>query len=311
MSDRLRIGLMYGAANESGGSSVTAMKDFAIWAERKKFSTLWMPQMFSWDAMTALTMVAGVTDRIELGTAVVPTFPRHPITMAQQALSVAEASGGRFTLGIGLSHKMIIEEMMGLSYERPAKHMREYLEVLLKLLRREPTRYEGDTYRVHAQVEVPGSQNVSVVVAALGERMLEEAGGLSSGTITWMTGLRTLAEHIIPRIRAAAERAHACEPRVIAGLPIAVTDDINAAKKVIDQTWAFYGKLPSYRAMLDREGVAAPSDIALLGNEAQLSARIAGIKGIGVTDLEASVTPVGQGSARRTLDFLASETELA
>jgi F420-dependent oxidoreductase-like protein len=303
-ADGMRIGLMYGDADGSAG--IDAVVEMARRAESLGFASLWMPNIFSFDAITALALAGRETERIELGTAVVPTYPRHPMALAQQALTAGAASGGRFTLGIGLSHKIVIEDMFGLSYAKPARHMREYLEVLTPLLRGEPVKFEGEHYRVQGGLQVPGAAPVPLVVAALGEVMLGLTGRMADGTITWMTGPKTLEEHIIPSLRAAAERAGRPAPRVVAGLPIALTHDVDAARRKIGEIFTIYGTLPSYRAMLDREGVEGPAGIALVGDEGDLRKQIGRLREIGVTDFDASIAPVDEGAAERTLTFLAS-----
>ena len=275
--------------------------------EKMGFSSLWLPNIMSWDAMTVMALAGRVTERIELGTAVVPTFPRHPIAMAQQALSTATACQGRFTLGIGLSHQIMIEDLMGMSYDKPANHMREYLEVLGPLLQRKPVGHSGNLYRVQAALDVPGTNQVPLMVAALGDVMLGHAGRMSSGTITWMTGIKTLTDHIVPKIRKAAGEASMPAPRVVGGFPMLLTQDKDRARTLMSKVYKMYGGLPSYRAMLDREGVAGPEDIALVGDESELRAELARIRDAGVTDLKVAVTPMDEESGKRTLDFLASE----
>ena len=268
----LRIGIMHGAAGPEG--SLDEIVATARRVESLGFATLWMPNIFSWDAISVLTVVGRETERIELGTAVVPTYPRHPMAIAQQALTASAASGGRFTLGIGLSHQVVIEGMYGLSYEKPARHMKEYLEVLTPLLRGEPVKYEGEQYRVQGALQVPGAAPVPLLVAALGPVMLGHAGRLSAGTITWMTGPKTLGDHIVPGLRTAAEKAGRDTPRVVAGLPVALTSDPSAARETMNKVFAVYGTLPSYRAMLDREGADGPADVALVGDETSLREQI-------------------------------------
>ncbi len=302
----MRIGIMYGADGSDGGLDVIA--ETARRIESKGFSTLWMPNIFSWDAITALSIIGRETQRIELGTAVVPSYPRHPMALAQQALTASAATGGRFTLGIGLSHKIVIEDMFGLSYDKPARHMREYLEVLSPLLRGEPVKFEGAQYRVQGGIQVPGAKAVPLVVAGLGPVMLGLTGRLTDGTITWMTGPKTLEEHIVPRLRAAAKKAGRGEPRVVAGLPIALTNDADGARETMGKVFTMYGQLPSYRAMLDREGVAGPADVGMVGDEKALREQIGRLRDIGVTDFDAAITPVEEGVYDRTLDFLASLT---
>ena len=170
----MRIGLMIG---EGAGPSpgLDGLVERARDAERRGFATGWVANIFAFDAITALAVVGRETERIELGTAVVPTYPRHPVALAQQALTAGVACGGRFTLGIGLSHKIVIETMLGLSYERRAAHMREYLSVLQPLLRGGPVAYRGEEYRVQAGLQVPGAQPVPVVVAARGPARLRRA----------------------------------------------------------------------------------------------------------------------------------------
>ncbi|MBK6960108.1 MAG: LLM class flavin-dependent oxidoreductase [Gammaproteobacteria bacterium] len=180
--------------------------------------------------------------------------PRHPLVMAQQAATTNAASGGRFTLGIGLSHKPIIEGMFGMSYEHPARHMKEYLEVLAPALRNEKVDYQGKLYGAHGQIQCRSRSPCPLVVAALGERMLELAGTHADGTITWMTGPKTLEEHIIPKIRAAATRAGRPEPRIVAGVPTAIVTDLMLPGRASTRGMAMYGKLASHRGMLDREG---------------------------------------------------------
>lgn len=303
--DGMRIGLMHGTADRPSGG-VDGVVEAAKQAEGLGFATFWMPNIFSFDAITALALAGRETERIELGTAVVPTYPRHPMALAQQALTAGAACGGRFTLGIGLSHKVVIEDMFGLSYAKPARHMREYLEVLTPLLRGEPVKFEGEQYRVQGGLQIPGGAPVPLVVAALGDVMLRLTGRLADGTITWMTGPKTLEDHIVPALRGATEKAGRVAPRVVAGLPIALTHDAAAAREKMAELFALYGTLPSYRAMLDREGVEGPAGIALVGDEAELRKQIGRLREIGVTDFDAAITPVDEGASERTLAFLAS-----
>jgi F420-dependent oxidoreductase-like protein len=298
----MRIGLMFGGSDNSlAGAAAQARR-----AEQSGFASFWLPNIFGIDAITGAALVGREVPRIELGTAVVPTYPRHPVALAQQALTAAAATSGRFTLGIGLSHKIVIEDMFGLDYSKPARHMREYLEVLTPLLRGEPVEYRGSEYRVKTGLGVPGAARVPLLVAALGPVMLGLAGRLADGTITWMTGPRTLGEHIAPAIGKAARAAGRPEPRIVAGLPIALCRDAAAAREGVAKTFEIYGMLPSYRAMLDREQATGPADVALLGDETALRAQLGRLRDAGVTDFDAAVTPVEDGSEARTIEFLAS-----
>ena len=301
----MRIGVMAGAGNDDD-SSFNGLIDLACRAEAMGFDDLWLANIFSYDAITMLTIAGRETKTIGLGTAVVPSYPRHPTALAQQVLTANTACEGRFTLGLGLSHKMVIEDMMGLSYAKPASHMKEYLEVLVPMLRGEAAAHTGDEYKVFCQLDIPEAKAPSIVVAALGPKMLQIAGQLSDGTTTWMVGKETLRSHIIPRITEAAQAAGKPAPRIVAGLPMALTNNVDAAKEKINQDLEIYGHLPSYRAMLDREGAANPADIALLGDEQSLSDQMDEFKALGVTDFNAAVMGVEPGCYQQTMDFLAS-----
>jgi F420-dependent oxidoreductase-like protein len=301
----MRIGVMSGATGGADGTLdglVARAKDL----EARGFSTMWMANIFGLDAITALALAGQATTKIELGTAVVPTYPRHPMAIAQQALTTQAAAGGRFVLGIGLSHQPVIEGMMGLSYEKPARHMREYMAVLGPLLRGEPVQFAGDQYRVAGGLQVPGATEVPVVIAALGDQMLKIAGTTAAGTILWMTGPKTIEDHIAPKINAAASAAGRAQPRIVAGLPIILTNDPAGAREKIGKSLTMYGQLHSYRAMLDKEGVEGPADIALAGDEKTLNAALDRLRDIGVTDFDAAIMPVEDGADERTLAFLES-----
>ncbi len=298
----MRIGIMSGHGRQDEG--LDALIEKARDLEARGFHTLWLANIFAIDAITAAALIGRETSRIELGTAVVPTYPRHPTALAQQALTAQAACGGRFTLGIGLSHQIVIEGLLGLSYERRAKHMREYLSVLGPLLRGEKAEHQGEEFRVNLGLEVPGARPVSALIAALGDQMLRIAGEQADGTILWMTGARTVEEHVVPRIRSAAQAAGRADPRIVAGLPIVLTDDERAAREAVGKIMVHYGQIPSYRAMLDREGVAGPGDIALVGNQRQLDAALDRLAAAGVTDLDAALIPVDDGAEARTLDYL-------
>ncbi len=299
----MRIGVMLGGT-DGPHETIDEVVAYAKRVEAMGFSSLWMANIFGLEAITTLALVGRETERIELGTAVVPTYPRHPTAMAQQALTAQQASSGRFALGIGLSHKIVIEDLLGFSYEHPARHMREYLQVLGPLLRGENVDFEGAQYRVKIGMRVSGADPVPLLIAALGSAMLKLAGSLAQGTITWMTGPKTLADHIIPSITDAAKEAGREAPRVVAGFPIVLTDDAEAAREQIRSELAMYGMLPSYRGMLDREGIEGPAELALVGNATELRARIEQLREIGVTDFMAAIVPTNVGPADETLSFL-------
>jgi len=288
------------------GSRLATIVEDAVRAEREGFAMFTMANIAGHDAIGVMTAAGTRTSRIRLATGVVPTFPRHPTAMAQQALTAQAASGGRFTLGIGLSHQVTIEGRYGLSFDRPAVHMREYLSVLMPLLHLEPVQFEGEQYRVRAALRTHDTMPVRCLLAAMAPVMLKLAGSMADGTILWMTGGRAVGEHIVPRITRAAAEAGRPAPEVVCMLPIALTlDPVEAHRKAAAQ-FENYGRLPSYRAMLDKEGVAGPGDVAIAGDEATLRAELGRLRDAGTTTFVGGLFDAGDGSAERTRAFLAS-----
>jgi F420-dependent oxidoreductase-like protein len=293
----MRIGYFGGTTNDGTIDDIVAE---ARQAEADGYASFWVPNIFGHDALTALAIVGREVPRIELGTSVVPTYPRHPSAIAQQCLTVNAACGGRLTLGIGLSHKVVIENMLGMSFDKPVRHIRDYLSILGPLSRNEPVSYRGEDYSTNLALQANGAPPFGVVVAALGPQMLKATAELADGTLTWCTGPATLADLTVPTINAAAEAAGRPAPRVIAALPVCVTDDRAAATARAAKLFEIYGQLPSYRAMLDREGAAGPEDIAITGTEAEVVERIAALADIGVTDFAAVEFPGNPDEAAAT-----------
>jgi F420-dependent oxidoreductase-like protein len=254
------------------------------------FDTVWLPQTLSVDALTALAVATHVVPGINIGTAVVPIQGRHPIPLAQQALTVAQVAGpGRFTLGIGVTHPLVSEGWYGIPYRQVVELCREELEALSGLLGAEHrSAVEGAhlTARTSLMIEAAAP---SLVVAALGPRMLELTGALADGTVTWMTGPTTLRAKVVPVIRKAAARAGRPEPRVIAGLPVSVTDDPAAARDRIRPRIEAAGRMPSYRRQLALEGLGDLADLALIGDADEVAGRVAALAELGVTELMADV----------------------
>lgn len=278
----------------------------AVAARKAGYSTVWTSQIFGVDALTVLGVVGREVDGIEFGTGVIPVHPRHPQVLAQQALTVQSLSNGRLTLGIGLSHKVVVEGMWGLSYDAPATYMREYLDALLPMLRGEVVSTSGT--RVSATTIGPVGPKVAtplkVVIAALGPAMLSLAGSLTDGTVTWMTGTATLRDYIVPTINKAAADAGRPTPEVIASLPVCVTGDVAATKALIDSALAIYPTLPSYKAMLDREGATNASDVAILGSADEVARGLDELAAAGVTEMSVAVIGTESDQAA-TREFLA------
>jgi len=258
------------------------------------------------DALDVLAVAGTRTSRIDLGVGIVPTYPRHPLALAQQVATTQAFSDGRLTLGVGVSHRPVIEDLHGLAYTRPAAHMRDYLSVLVPLLRVGSVRYRGEFYQVDGGFVVPGSSPVPVLVGALSPLMVRAAGELADGVVTWLAGPRSLGDQIVPQLHAAAAGQRA--PRVVAALPVAVCADARAARHTADEVFARYAGFPNYRRLLDREGVATPGGVAIVGTEAGVEEQIRRLCDLGVTELWPIIFGVGDdaaGSRRRTRALLA------
>jgi len=291
----MRIGLTGGAPG------VARTVADAQRAESEGFAAYALPG----DSTATLALIGAQTESIRLLTAVVPIFGIHPSVLANQALVAQDASGGRFTLGIGLSHPSVIEERLGISFDRPGSRMAEYLEILAPLLRGDAADLDGEFYTYHGEPRPGSDEPVPLGVAALGPRMLRMAGEQAQGTILWMANARAVEAHVAPRIRRAAEAAGHGEAEIIAGLPVALTNDAAAAREQAAQQFAMYGTLPSYRAILDHGEVAGPGDAALVGNEAELDAELDRLEAAGVTLFNPAIFRAEQGGPARTREYLA------
>ncbi|WP_433137568.1 LLM class F420-dependent oxidoreductase [Actinomadura nitritigenes] len=300
----MRIGVSLG--ERSGPGALDKLADDVRRAADDGFASAWMSNIFGVDALTALAVAGSRVPGIELGTAVVPTYPRHPAALAQQARTTALALGeGRLTLGIGLSHKVVIEDMFGYDFGRPLRHMDEYLSILLPLLDHRTASFTGETLRGQIGLTVPNEGRVPVLLAALGPKMLRLAAERTDGTVLWMTGPATVRDHIAPTITAAAEAAGRPAPRIVCVLPVCVTDDAERARARAAKAFEVYGTLPSYRAMMDREGAEGPAGLAVIGDEDAVGARLEELAAAGVTDFVAGEFVPG-ADRERTRDFLKS-----
>ncbi len=299
----MHIGIML--SEQTGPDALVRMTDELQQIADEGFESAWLSHIFGLDALTALAVAGSKVPGIALGTAVVPTYPRHPGALAQQAVTTALAAGaGRLTLGIGLSHQIVIENMFGYDFGRPARHMKEYLSILRPLLDGEPVSYSGDTLTANLGLTAGATGRIPVLVAAMGTQMLKLAARRADGTVLWMTGPVTVAEHIAPTINAAAAAAGRPAPRVVCALPVLVTDDVDRGRERAATVFAAYGSLPSYRAMMDREGAEGPADLAIIGTEEQVAARIEKVFAAGATEFVAAPF-VGGPAAERTRALLA------
>jgi len=312
----MRIGVMIGPERGRYASKIERLRADARWADEAGLAAVWIPQIpDELDALTAAALVGEETSRIEIGTAVVPVQPRHPIALAQQALSTQAVCGGRLRLGLGVSHHWIIDEMLGLSYERPAATLRAYLDVLDQALAGPGmVDVENELFRVHNPLDITDITPTPVLLAALGPVMLRLAGERSDGTILWLADERAIAGHIAPRITGAAEAAGRPAPRIVAGVPVCLCRDseVDAAVDRANRLLSEAEVSPNYQRLLDQGDARDVGDILAAGSEVAIEKRLRAFADAGATDVSVRVVPLGAdrderlASLHRTRDLLAS-----
>jgi F420-dependent oxidoreductase-like protein len=313
----VRLGLMIGSDKERARADRLAglLADGQA-AEDAGFTSFWIPQVPGYlDAMTAIALLGRVTDRIEIGTAVIPIQTRHPVAMAQQALTTQLACDGRFALGLGPSHDWIVDGQLGLSYDRPVRLVRNYLQVLGAAFSGPGSvDIENDSYRVHSPFDVAEPMPMPVLLAALGPAMLRIAGEQASGTILWMADERAIHDHVAPRITEAATDAGRPAPRIVAGVPVTLCSngDVDNARAYASEVLGHAHFSPNYVRLLEHGDAADVGDTMAAGDEQAVLARLLRYRDAGVTDLAIRIVPLGvDASARtesrtRTQSFIAS-----
>jgi F420-dependent oxidoreductase-like protein len=312
----MRIGLMVGPERGRYATKVERMRADARWAEEAGLDSVWIPQIpDEFDAMTAAAVTGAVTSRIEIGTAIVPIQPRHPVALAQQALSVQAVCGGRFTLGLGVSHHWIIEEMLGLPYDRHALTMRSYLDVLDQALRGPgPVDVENELFSIHNPLDITDITPTTVLIAALGPVMLRLAGERTDGTSLWLADEKTISSHVVPAITAAAAAAGRPAPRILAGVPVCLCrdDEVGAAVERTNRVLSEAVTSPNYQRLMEHGDARAIGDVLIAGDESAVERRLRGYASAGLTDLNARIVAIGanrdelKASADRTRAFLGS-----
>ena len=309
----MRIGLMIGPEKGRYRHKVAQLIADGEAAEQAGFSSLWVPQIpGDFDAFTMITLLGRATRRIELGTAVLPIQTRHPIAMAQEALSNQAVCEGRFTLGLGVSHHWVVEGQLGLAYERPARQLRSYLEVLNAALAGPgPVDVENDAYRVHSPMDVTDQSATPVLLAALAPVMLRIAGEQASGTILWMADERAIGEHVVPRItKASAGRA---APRIVAGVPVALCpkDEVDRARERGNRVLGHAEYSPNYQRLLEQGDATDVGDILAAGDESAIVERLRSFRDAGATDLAVRILPLGPDRAARIESWKRTEAFLS
>ena len=312
----MRIGLMIGPERGRYRTKVERLQADARWAEGAGLDTVWIPQIpDEFDALTAAVLVGTETTRIEIGTAVVPVQPRHPTALAQQILSVQAVCEGRLSVGLGVSHHWVIDEMLGLPYERPVPTMRAYLDVLDQALSGPGTvDVENEYFRVHNPLDITDVTPTPILIAALGPLMLKLCGERADGTILWMADERAIGSHVVPNLTRAAAEAGRPAPRVVAGVPVCLCSDaeIDVAVARTNRILSEAEVSPNYQKLLEHGDARSVGDILIAGSESTIERRLGGFADAGVTDISVRVVPIGESredliaSSKRTRELLAS-----
>ncbi|MGW4000071.1 TIGR03564 family F420-dependent LLM class oxidoreductase [Amycolatopsis sp. NPDC004772] len=264
--------------------------------------SVWFSQLpLSQDAVAIAALAGREVPGIEIGTSVVPTYPRHPFLVASAAQTAQAATGGRFTLGIGLGSKGFLGPVYGLEYPPPIRHLREYLTVLKRVFAGEAVEFEGETITARAPgpSTVSGGGDIPVIVAAMGPQALRVTGELADGTLPFLAGPRALSEEIVPALPAGK--------RIIAAVPAVVTNEPDAVRALAVEQMGFYAQIPSYRRILDVEGVSHPADLAIIGDEQTVLAGLQRYHDAGATDVLVSQTGIRSAEERlRTWEVVSS-----
>lgn len=291
----MRIGIM----PDLFSTTLSQMQEEAKLLQDCHGSTYWIPQIWRYDALTLIPKLADAAPDVEFASAVVASYLRHPMTLASQALTTNILTKGNFTLGIGVMHKPVIENTFNMHFDQPLRHMTEYLDILLPLLNQTPTKVRGTTFSYDGSLDVPEATGCDVMLAALGPKMLRLCAERTSGTILWMTGPKTIREKIIPTLKESQTKKTL---RVAAMLPIFITDDMVVGKRIAAKTYALYAQMPSYRKMLNEEGMKNPEDYVLVGSEETVLEALSNYRAAGITDCGIQISP--SQDRERAMNFI-------
>lgn len=248
------------------------------------------------DSVGGLTAVAAVTDRVVLGTAVAPVYGRHPITLAAEALAISDLAPGRMRLGVGNSHRPIIEDMYGIPMVKPLVYLREYLTILRGLLWNGNVDFQGEFFRVTSALPATVTPpQIPLPISALRRGAFVLAGEVADGAITWVTPIDYIVKTGIPALQEGADRAGRERPPVIAHVPVAVSTDREAARNAFRAQFPVYSKLPFYASMFADAGFPVTAEqemsddlvdeLAVSGNASEVRARLEAIRARGIDEL--------------------------
>lgn len=291
----MRIGLT------GGGSTLAKIVEQARSADSDGFTSLWYASTVAGDPLTAMAIAGRETSRIELGTAVLQTYPCHPILQATRVNAAATAMGRPgFVLGLGPSHAPMIRDVYGMSYDHPGRNTEEYLTILTALMRGEQVDFTGVDWSAHTMGPTPTADHrVPVLLSALSPRMLRLAGEIADGAVLWMASAQAVEKHVAPKLFAAADAAGKPAPRIVAGLPVAVHDDVTEARAAVAQGSVMYAGMTNYQRIIDIGGGRTPADVAIVGDEKAVTAQLRALLDAGATDIWAQPVPVGHDRSER------------
>jgi F420-dependent oxidoreductase-like protein len=283
---------------DSVGGAVSQARE----AEAAGLASVWWSQLFATDALTMAALAGRETNQIEIGTAVVPVHPRHPLVIAQQALTAQAASHGRFTLGLGLSNPGIADTFYGVPWKQPIRHLREHLAALQSALSTGEADVNGETLTAVTPVPigVAGAEVAPpVLIGAVGPQALRVAGELADGAIALHITPDHLADSILSPGAAGASHAGRPHPRLVAAVPVMVTSEPREVRAVAGEAMAFYSNIPSWAALLERQGLRSAADLAIIGDEEQVAGHLRAYLAAGATDITAIYSHLGGEESRR------------
>ena len=295
----MRIGLTGGA------STVNAIIDQAQQAEADGFHALWYASTVAGDPLVAMALAGRATSTIELGTAIVQTYPCHPVLQANRVAAVVNAMGRPgLTLGLGPSHEPLISGVFGLSYDHPGRNTEEYLQIISALLRGEEIDVAGEDWSAHGPAGMVAlDHSVPVLLSALSPRMLRIAGQYADGVVLWMASAKAIETRIAPKLNATAHALDRPKRRIVAGLPVVVHHDVGEARTAVARMSTMYSGMTNYQRIIDAGGGGGPADVAIIGDEDAVHAQLRDLLAAGATEIWAQPIAVGDDRPQRNVSL--------
>ncbi len=285
------------------GAGVKNVVDAAVALGREAadlgLTSAWLPQRFDFDSIALAGIVGREVPELAVGSSVVPIFARHPILVASQAQTTQAATGGRYTLGLGLGAEVFVEPVFGTPYELPIRRLREFLTTFRSVVDTGAVDFVGETIiaRTPMPATVPGGSPIPVVVAAMGPQALRVAGELADGTLPLLAGPKALAEHVVPAITKAAAGRPA--PRIVAAVPGLVAADVDAVREAAAAQTAFYDTIPSYQRIVELSGASKAAELVTVGDEETVAKTVRDYLDAGATEIVLTQTNLGTEEDRR------------